>query len=189
MNKASKSPLRYKWLLLFGILTLVIIAFPAINMGNLLLMTPAPTFQTIAPSDPTAPLVIEVPTSLPVTSAPITQISSPFDPAIYGIPDEIAGYKVLAALTSENLVCFQEDQRRLVLQAPEQNMNDLIENSDQQAIDQELSKLDDDWSISIVGIGIDREQVWSQNEKWNLHAIKNGCAILGPDGPIVTPTA
>lgn len=104
-----------------------------------------------------------------------------YDPAPYGIPDVLAGYKVLAVLTSENTACIATGEKRLVLQSSQQQV-DVINHSD--AIDQELNKLGvtdvNTWEIMLVGPGITQEQFLAENEKWNTVFKKSECVKLGP---------
>jgi hypothetical protein len=102
-----------------------------------------------------------------------------FSPSTHNLPEKLADYNVLAVLTSDNVICFQPGQKRLILQTT-QNFEEFLKNDNQAFLNNELSKLQEKWSISIVGPGVSQEQVWSQNEKWNDQARSENCPKLLP---------
>jgi hypothetical protein len=117
---------------------------------------------------------------------------SPYDPAQYGIPITIAGYKVLAVLTPGNTACMLPGHKRLILQAGEQDVENFLKNSHPNDINTALVQygLTDtaSWEVQVVGPGTTLDGFLSENQKWNAQATSDGCVKLGPMGPTRTPT-
>ncbi len=159
MNTTSKTTFDYKWLLFFGILT-IIIAFAissTIRANSLILLTPVPT------PDP----------------------ATPYDPALYGIPDTIAGYEVLAVMTSDNTTCMRSGIKRLILRAVARDFETFQNDINADAVIQELEmlgKAQEFGGISYVGPGTSKEQIIALNENWNRQNRLVGCPNFG--GPI-----
>lgn len=57
---------------------------------------------------------------LSTTSTPV--LGNSYDPAGYGLPSTMAGYKTFAVLTSENTACRMPGEKRLVLQTMAPNL-------------------------------------------------------------------
>jgi len=158
MKDASKTVSRNQWLLLFGFLTIVI-AFAissVMRSNNWILLTAALT------RDPFAT----------------------YDPAAYGIPDMIAGYKVLAVKTAQNTLCLKSGIVRLTLQASEPDIVSFLANSNSQSVRQILNQLDlempYDWSLEYVAPGKwDRQAFVTSHAELNEYLRVNGCARLG----------
>ena len=156
MNNASKTTFPYKWLLFFGIL-IIIIAFAissTIRANSLILLTPVPT------PDPAAP----------------------YDPALYGIPDTIAGYEVLAVMTSDNTTCMRSGIKQLILRAVARDFETFQNNINADAVIRELEmlgKAQEYGGISYVGPGTSKEQIIALNENQNEQNRKVGCPNFG----------
>lgn len=113
-----------------------------------------------------------------------------YDPAHYGLPSTIAGYKTFAVLTSDNTACMMPGEKRLVLQTTQANVQSFLSTSDYAAIEKDLQQRGfADFAqnnIQIVGPGTTFDQFLSENEKWNEDSNKYGCVTSGPSLP-VTP--
>ena len=115
------------------------------------------------------------------TSTPI----NPYAPAYYGIPNTIAGYNVLAVLTSDNLACMLPGEKRLVLQANESTLEEYLAKSQPLSIQEELKRLgltEMTAGVEIAGPGSTLEQLVEEVNKWNQEATIRGCVQLGPTG-------
>ena len=109
---------------------------------------------------------------------------NPYDPARFGMPSYIAGYKVLAIFTPDNLACMNPGEIRLVLQTTEPNVGEYLANSNPKAIQKDLEHhgLDatKEWTYEIIGPDVTIEQIISESAKWNQEIKKTGCIRLGP---------
>ncbi len=115
---------------------------------------------------------------------------SPFDPAKFGVPDQLAGYRVLAVLNETNYACLRTGEKHLVLLSSEANLHDYLSSSDPNSIKQALhaANLDEyaSWGWDIVGPGTTQEQLIQQLELSNNLNKSNGCPV--PLGGVPTPS-
>jgi hypothetical protein len=115
---------------------------------------------------------------------------STYDPAHYGLPPTIAGYKTFAVLTSDNTACMMPGEKRLVLQTMQANVQRFLSTSDYTAIEKDLQQRGfadfAQGNIQIVGPSTTLDQFLSENERWNEDSKKYGCMTSGPAVP-VTP--
>ncbi len=116
---------------------------------------------------------------------------NPYAPSIYGIPDTLAGYNVLAVLAADTEACLQPGKKHLILQVSQTSVEDFLKASDPKALDTALRQADltvDKVEIGIAGPGTTLDVMLSELQKWN-QLMKNGCVQDG--GPILeeTPTA
>ncbi|MBC8098816.1 MAG: hypothetical protein H7Y11_05195 [Armatimonadetes bacterium] len=109
-------------------------------------------------------------------------------PAYYGLPDTIAGYKVLAVMTSENTECIGiPGQQRLVIQVTEPDLDHYLSGDTYDVLQKAVAALgNSSTTIMITGPGADFETLVSENERWNQVRKQNGCFKLG--GPIIIGT-
>lgn len=118
-------------------------------------------------------------------------LPSTYDPAHYGLPPTIVGYKTFAVLTSDNTACMMPGEKRLVLQTTQVNVQSFLSTSDYAAIKKDLQQRGfADFAqdnIQIVGPGTTLDQFLSENEKWNEDSKKYGCVTSAPAAPL-TPT-
>ncbi len=114
-----------------------------------------------------------------------------YDPAHYGLPPTIAGYKTFAVLTADNTACMTPGEKRLVLQATQVNVQDYLSASSYAAIQQDLQQRGfadfAQSNVQIVGPGTTLNQFLTENEKWNEDRKKHGCVTSAPAVPL-TPT-
>lgn len=116
-------------------------------------------------------------------SAP-SQASSPYDPAQYGLPESLGGYKVLAVLTPDNTACMPAESKRAILQATQGSISDYLKESDAGEIQNELKKLKANdptmWEVMIVGPNTNLDDFISENQKWNDQVKQFGCVTAFP---------
>ncbi len=105
---------------------------------------------------------------------------NPYNPAHVSVPSYVGGYKVLAVFTTDNLACMNPGEIRLVLQAPESNLEKYLANSHPKDIQKDLEQHGLNVTIEIVGPGVTIEQIIRESEKWNQDIKKTGCIKLGP---------
>lgn len=142
-------------------------------LGIVLLLAVASLLQARSIDDP---LLTLTQPQFTTTSTNLTN----YDSAYYGLPDVIAGYRVLLVKTEENTLCLApKGAKVIVLQSPQPNVNAFLASGDSTAVSQELEALGksakDQWSLQIVGPGISREQIITSIEEMNVFW-KNGCA-------------
>jgi hypothetical protein len=126
----------------------------------------------------------------PLTTVP----TGSFEPAAYGVPDTIAGYKVLAVINSNNTACVSPDDKRLVMLTDAPSEAALLSNHQTDLVMSEAVRLglaDYAKTIVWVGPGTTAEQVVAQARISNQNALENGCVHIGPIplGTEITPTA
>ena len=174
-------------LVLLGILALVL-ASQAMGQGG----TPGAQGYP-GPLTPTPDAVTAMPTVGPDDGIQPTPINTTvpalpesFDPQTYGLPEVIAGYEVLAVLTSDNQACLPPGQNRLVLQSAHPTLEDYLSEQDGgQAPDvgtalEELGLNLAEWTWSIGGPYATRDKVIQDIQEWNLYAQQHGCSRSGP---------
>ncbi|MCA9914502.1 MAG: hypothetical protein KC496_14210 [Anaerolineae bacterium] len=114
--------------------------------------------------------------------------TSSYDPALYGLPDTLAGYTVIAVQTPENTICFHGDKQRLTLQATENTIDHFLTNADPAAITTALIQLgladQFDHGYTFVGPGVTREQIIQQLQAFetNIRAAWGGVCLDRPLG-------
>lgn len=108
-----------------------------------------------------------------------------YAPARYGIPDTIAGYNVLAVLAPDNTMCMPEGTMRIVVQVVEKTMDDYLASNTSEDIYKALEGLNVSVDLHVVGPGVVKETLLTENEKWNINSRSDGCIQLG--GPFPTP--
>ncbi len=112
-------------------------------------------------------------------------LSNPLDPAYYGLPPTIAGYKVFAVQTSENTECMPPGRKIIVIQVT-QPIEDYLRNGNaiEAAIEADMAQkgFDDHakWELSIVGPGARLDEFLAQHESWNDFSRTYGCVTSGP---------
>lgn len=110
-------------------------------------------------------------------------------PADHGLPDTIAGYRVLAVETSETTACIQPGIVIIVLQVDASNLDEML-STDIDAVLQELNRLKPDrdvvWEFTLVGPDVTFEEFVAGNADVNSRFAGIGCESLG--GPILVPT-
>jgi len=105
----------------------------------------------------------------------------PYNPAHVSVPSDIGGYKVLAVFTSDTLACMNAGDIRLVLQAPESNVEKYLANNHPKDIQQDLEQHGlMNATVEVVGPGITIDQIIRESTKWNQDIKKTGCIKLGP---------
>ena len=118
---------------------------------------------------------------------------NPYDPARFGLPAYVGGYKVLAVFTPDNLACMSTGEIRLALQATEPNVEAFLATSNPTssnlaAIQKELEQHGKNVTIEIVGPGVTIDQIISESAKWNEGMKKNGCMQTGGPAPLPQTT-
>jgi len=121
------------------------------------------------------------------TATPSADPKSTYDPATYGIPDTIAGYRVLAVKTLENTACMLPNTLQLILQASNPNVESFLENNRSDQVQAELAKLQLTrlvvrWETTFAGPALvwDWDKFISGNDEWNAQMKRHGCLKLGP---------
>ena len=115
---------------------------------------------------------------------------SPYSPSNYGLPNTIAGYKVLAVLTDNTLACMMPGKKRLILQANQASIEDYLKASDPMALDTALHQVGlttDEVEIEVVGPTTTLDGILLEIQKWNEDRKKHGCVTSAPAIPL-TPT-
>lgn len=115
---------------------------------------------------------------------------APYDPATFGIPDIVAGYRILAITTPDNTACMMPNEMRVLIQAVDPMPDNPMVDRNGGDIIFEVKKLhpDIDWGLEyIMPVPFDRNQFVASMQSW----IKAGCVKLGgpqfTDMPSATP--
>ncbi len=136
-------------------------------------------------------LLLAVPFVLLANGLGQNDVDDTFDPATYGIPDEIAGYQVLAVKTKENTVCFGGASNRVnvVLRAPQTDMASGILNNNTDEVRRVLNQIDPnkDWQLSLLSPNFTANYVISSIKANNKFFARSGCIVFG-DFVVPTPT-
>ncbi len=112
-----------------------------------------------------------------------------FDPASHGVPDTIAGYKVLAVITPENTACVGPNETRLVLQTNEPTEMDFLTRNDPSRVEDEITRLGltefARGGITWVGSEVSIEQFLTELKTWNQTVADLGyCVQYSPVIPV-----
>jgi hypothetical protein len=130
----------------------------------------------------------------PTSIVTVSALPNPYAPSNYGLPDTIAGYKVLAVLTADTEACLQPGKKHLILQASQASVEDFLKASDSVALDAALYQAGltaDEVEIGVAGPGATLDVISAEIQKWN-QSRQNGCVTSGPAQnvvPTVAPTA
>jgi hypothetical protein len=108
----------------------------------------------------------------------------PYAPSTYGLPDRVAGYEIVAVITSDTDRCLEPGRKQVVLRAHATSVEDFVETSSQTDVRAELQRQTGqdttDWILEFAGPAITREDVISVTEKWDEAAATSGCPQMGP---------
>lgn len=152
---------------------------------------PAPGATPVGVGSP-YPTPSNVPTVAPTPALPpLADSPDQFDPKTYGLPDTIAGYKVLGVMTSENEACVPPGRKILVLQSTEPTVQDYLKNFRQADVMKAMSEMGlntTEWNISVSGPGSTREQMIAGVQAWNKDREKYGCVQSVPP-PTISPNS
>lgn len=107
-------------------------------------------------------------------------------PAAHGIPDIIAGYRVLAVRTSETTRCMAPGTAIVTIQVDTATIDEALLTTDVQAVYRELERLHPDsgisWYVEIVSPSGTFEEIVAGNDQLNSHFAEHDC--LPPSVPI-----
>jgi len=112
--------------------------------------------------------------------ASLRHARNPYDPARFGIPATIGGYKVLAVFTSDNLDCMGPGEIRLALQAAAPNVDAYLANNNLPAIQKELEQRG-------LNVGMTIAQIIREAARWNQGMDAYGCFRSGGPAPTIGP--
>lgn len=130
--------------------------------------------------------ILLLPAAVAPASEPITATLAafaPYDPASYGIPYEIASYRILAVMTSENMACVPEGMIRSLIQSSHAGVRDLLANdSDVRVVTETLKQLPGldgfQFSLEVVGSAPwNAARFLRSIQRWNA-GMRNGCLRL-----------
>lgn len=107
-----------------------------------------------------------------------------YDPAQYGVPDTLGGYKVLAVLTSQDVACMPSGRKSIVLQASEPNVHEYLESPKPTTeirafLRQVPGEEETNWQVGVVGPSATLETILSTIESWNSVNSGRPCRRLG----------
>lgn len=101
-----------------------------------------------------------------------------FDPARYGVPDTIAGHKVLAVLSADNTMCTPPHDLTLIVRvgSPDpQSYQGSSESQDLNAAMAEFSHPGWTWVLDTIGPDVRLDSFLSEIERWNQQMKISGC--------------
>jgi len=193
-------------LIVAGLIVVLVLAFRGISSGPG--AAPAATGETgypapaQTPSGYPAPRATEVgspyptpsnvPTMAPTSAlSPLADSPDQFDPKTYGLPDTIAGYKVLGVVTSENEACVPPGRKILLLQTTDPTVQDYLKNFRQADVMKAMGEMGlntPEWNISVGGPSSTREQLVAGVQAWNHDREKYGCVQSVPP-PTISPNS
>ena len=119
------------------------------------------------------PPEIQVPTVRPTSD-------NPYDPAQYGVPDTLGGYKVLAIMTVRDVPCISSLQKNILLQATENTAQDYLKDPRPLPdIPRYLNSLPGEantiWQMGIVGPGLTLEKLKTNTAKMQASMAGKPC--------------
>jgi hypothetical protein len=130
----------------------------------------------------------------PASATPRTS----YDPATYGLPNQIAGYDVLAAVPTNFHLCAEINTITIVIQVSEPTMDEYLRNGGtQKSIFEAVREIDPAGKliIEVVGSGTTREKIWAEYAtlEQGMRNAQVGCVrsvlpILGNGSMTVRPT-
>ncbi len=137
---------------------------------------PPPQTQAAASRTPpsTLPILIDAPLQ--------------FEPKTYGIPDVIAGYKVLAIVTAENTACLRPGEKILVLQSTAATVDEFLKSAPAETLTQGMDQAgmkSAEWEISIAGPQTTLDSLVANTQASNREVMKTGdCGPTTTGGPV-----
>jgi len=133
--------------------------------------------------------------SASITPVPESSVTpSKYDPAYYGLPNEIAGYPVLAVENSDIQPCATPGILTLVIQVPQANVREYLRSTDtQKAIREGVRELDPSGKLQfrVVGPGKTHEQIQGDYATLESRLRGMGCPApvrIGDIPPLMTRT-
>lgn len=107
-------------------------------------------------------------------------------PADHGLPDTIAGYRILAVKTSETTLCTPPGMAHLIVQVDAPTVQEAML-TDAHGLLRELERLDLNsvvrWRVEVVGPRATFEGIVAGNDRLNAFFVEHGC-IEGLGGPV-----
>jgi hypothetical protein len=125
---------------------------------------------------------------IPITDTP--DPFAPYAPATFGIPEILAGYRILAIRTADNTACMKPDIMEVVVQAVDPMPDNPMVDKGNGDVIFELKKLYPNAQWGLGGMGpapFDRAQFVAINDNWNKGS-ENGCINIGVPITLVTET-
>lgn len=115
-----------------------------------------------------------------------------YDPAQYGVPDTLGGYKVLAVLNPDDVACIGSRSKRIVLQTTEPNVHEYLDSPKpiREIIDylrQIPGEEVTNWQVEVVGPRTTTERIAANLVDWNSAFSDRPCFNTG--GPVHIATA
>jgi hypothetical protein len=99
-----------------------------------------------------------------------TSLLTTYDPAYYGLPEVIAGYRILLVETPENMACMRPDTIDLVLQTSQPDLEAFLKQTPDGSVESELKKYDikpKHWLFTYAGQGITKESAIAAIRNWD----------------------
>jgi hypothetical protein len=142
----------------------------------------------------TSPPGLPAETTPEVTPDATSVLTNPYNPAQYGIPETLGGYKVIAVFTPQDVACMLEGQKQIILQAQEAAVHEFLEqpHSPREILEtlQEIpGEEQTHWQIQFVGPGGTLEGAIETLRSWNAIFADRPCFTLGGPLPTLTYTS
>ena len=115
----------------------------------------------------------------------------PFDPALYDVPDEVAGYRVLAVVSAENTMCVPPRLLTLIVRAESPSPQEYLASNEKKSLDAAMKAFSHPgwtWVLNVVGPKMSLDTLQVNTERWNETMRISGCLKLGRIILEVTPT-
>ena len=161
--------LQLRFLMFVGIITIAITALWVVYANGIDVTLPSATSTSLTPE----------PTRL-------------YDPAQYGVPNVLGGYKVLAVLNPDDVACMGSRSKRIVLQTTEPNVHEYLESPKPireivEYLKQIPGEEETNWQVEVVGPRTTTERIAANLVDWNSAFSERPCFNTG--GPVHIPTA
>jgi hypothetical protein len=118
----------------------------------------------------------------------VNDASAMFDPKTYAMPSSMAGYMILAVVTSQNTACLQPGEKILVLQSTDTTVDNFLKHAPSGTITAGLVSAGlnpSEWEISIVGPGSTLNDLVASTQKSNSAILNTGdCGPVTTGGPV-----
>ena len=110
-----------------------------------------------------------------------------YNPARYGIPSTLSGYKILAIFTSDDIPCMLPQAKRVLLQTHQSTVHDYLQQSKPLTkildyLRQLPGETDTVWQLSVVGSAITIDNIKTNTELLQESLKDQPCLQLG--GPV-----
>lgn len=132
-----------------------------------------------------------IPQKLAIFSPAPTPTPDLFSPAYYGVPDTIAGHKVLAVISAQNSRCVPSNTLTLIVRVGAADPQSYLSSDEARDLNAAMKEFDHPgmfWSLNVIGPEVSLDNMQAEIEQRNELLKKIGCLNQDDDYVGITAT-